>query len=253
MPRRRHDDVPRDQGLPDRRVHEQLPSGPGGRRRHPGLGRLPPGTRTTAITTVVIDRVTALACLVLVAWIALAVDPGRFRDAGRRARRCHRRARRRPGRGCAARPGRDRPRSPAAATGSGLAPRGQVAARACVRPAVLARTAVLGIAFEALVILALWLVASSIGLDVSYSVLAVVLPPVLIVSALPISIAGYGVREASFVVLLSRRDRIDRRDAAVADRRRRLRAREPPGRPAAPPARPAQPPERISRPGASGP
>ena len=42
----------------------------------------------------------------------------------------------------------------------------------------------------------------AIDLDVSYSVLAVVLPPVLIVSALPISIAGYGVREASFVVLL---------------------------------------------------
>jgi hypothetical protein len=33
-------------------------------------------------------------------------------------------------------------------------------------------------------------------------VLAVTLPPVFIVSALPISIGGFGVREASYVVLL---------------------------------------------------
>jgi hypothetical protein len=164
-----------------------------------------PGTRTSAITTVVIDRLTALACIVVIAWIALAADPGAV-----------------PGSLVGAL---------GAATavlvvvlvvsvllvrgGTGLARRlprrakvwlreARSTVRACAQGAVLARTAVLGLAFEALVLLALWFVAKAIDVDVSYSVLAVVVPPVLIVAALPISIAGYGVREASFVVLLGR-------------------------------------------------
>jgi uncharacterized membrane protein YbhN (UPF0104 family) len=211
-----------------------------------------PGTRTSAITTVVIDRATALVCLVLVAWIALAADPEPV--AGTLVAAL------------------------AVATGallvvlavavllvrggSGLGrrlpPRAQVwlgearsTARACARAAVLGRTAVLGIAFEGLVILALWLVARAIDLDVSYSVLAVVLPPVLIVSTLPISIAGYGVREASFVVLLGRVG-IDSTDATllslvggVAFALASL-----PGGLLLLQRAPAQPAERVSRPGA---
>ena len=214
-----------------------------------------PGTRTSAITTVVIDRLTALACLVLIAWIALAADPGAV-----------------PGTLVGAL---------GAATGAlavvlvvavllvrgggglgrRLPPRAQVwlregrsTARRCARPAVLARTAVLGLAFEALVILALWFVARSIDVDVSYSVLAVVVPPVLIVSALPISIAGYGVREASFVVLLGRVG-IDSTDATllslvggVAFALASL-----PGGLLLLQRSPARRAERVSRPGASGP
>ncbi len=162
-----------------------------------------PGTRMTAITTVVVDRATALACLILVAWIAVAVDPGPVAGtligalgaatgalvvvlavAAVLVRGGTGLGRRLPDRA------------------QGWLAEARDAVRACARPPVLARTAALGLAFEGLVILALWLVARAIDLDVSYSVLAVVLPPVLIVSALPISIAGYGVREASFVVLL---------------------------------------------------
>jgi len=166
-----------------------------------------PGTRTSAITTVVVDRATALACLVLAAWIALAADPEPVAGTLVLALAA----------------------STAALVvglgvagllvwhGAGLGRRlpqraqvwlteAQSTIRACARAAVIVRTAGLGLAFEGLVILALWLVAKAIEVDVSYSVLAVVLPPVLIVSALPISIAGYGVREASFVVLLGHVD-----------------------------------------------
>ena len=206
VPRRggdRNDDLPRDPRLPDRRVHQQLPARTGRRRRHAGLGRLPPGTRTSSITTVVVDRATALACLVFAAWISFAADPEPVAGTLVAA--------------LGAATGALVVLLAVAAllvrggTGLGrrLPPRAQVwlaearsTVRACARVRVLARTSVLGLAFEALVILALWLVAKAIDLDVSYSVLAVVLPPVLIVSALPISIAGYGVREASFVVLL---------------------------------------------------
>jgi hypothetical protein len=52
--------------------------------------------------------------------------------------------------------------------------------------------------------LAFWLVARSIGLRIPFSVLATTLPLVFIISALPISIGGLGVREASYVALLGR-------------------------------------------------
>jgi hypothetical protein len=80
------------------------------------------------------------------------------------------------------------------------------------------------------------------------------MPPVLMVSALPVSIAGYGVREASFVVLLGRVG-IDSTDATllslvggVAFALASL-----PGGLLLLQRSPAQPPERVSPPGASGP
>jgi hypothetical protein len=59
-----------------------------------------------------------------------------------------------------------------------------------------------GLAFQGLVVLATWLVARSISLQVPVSVIAATLAPVLIVSAIPISIGGFGVREGGYVVLL---------------------------------------------------
>ena len=164
-----------------------------------------PGARMRAGATVVVDRATALACLLAVAWLALAADPAPVAGALVVAL--------------------------AASTaaflvglgavwilvrgGTGLGrrvrPRGRVwitearaAARACLHWPVVWPTVLLGLAFEGLVIGSLWLTARAIDLDVPYSVLAVTVPPVLIVSALPISIAGFGVREASFVVLLGK-------------------------------------------------
>jgi uncharacterized membrane protein YbhN (UPF0104 family) len=162
-----------------------------------------PGTRVRAAATVVVDRASAVVCLVVIAWIALAADPGpvpglligalgasvgilalgtlvaarflqggtglgrvlntRFRDWGDEARR---------------------------------------AVRACLRAPVLRKTLLLGIAFQGLVVLALWLLARAIVVSVPFSVLAVTLPPVLIATMAPISIAGFGVRDGMFVLLL---------------------------------------------------
>jgi len=80
------------------------------------------------------------------------------------------------------------------------------AVRACLRAPVVRRTLLLGIAFQGLVVLALWLLAHAISLAVPFSVLAVTLPPVLIATMAPISIAGFGVREGMFVLLLRHAD-----------------------------------------------
>jgi hypothetical protein len=153
-----------------------------------------PGSRLRAGTTVVVDRATAIFCLVVVAWIALAADPDPV------------------------------PRNLIAALGASvgvLAVGGVVAvllvrgagrrawgeevrqaASACLRAPVLRRTLLIGLVFQALVVFALWLLARSIDLSAPFSVLAVTLPPVLIATAAPISIAGFGVREGMFVLLL---------------------------------------------------
>ncbi len=60
----------------------------------------------------------------------------------------------------------------------------------------------LGLAFQVVAVFSTWMLARSLDLDLSYALLAVVLPLVLLVTLFPISIAGFGVREGAFVVLL---------------------------------------------------
>jgi hypothetical protein len=69
--------------------------------------------------------------------------------------------------------------------------------------ALLVRVVLLGVVFQAMTVAALWMLAETIRLDVAVAVLAVVMPLVLISTLAPISIAGFGVREGSFVVLLA--------------------------------------------------
>ncbi len=173
------------------------------------------GTRAQVATTVVIDRATAIGCLVVTAWVAYALDPGAV-----------------PGALVAAL---------GAATGAlvlvgllaavvlsgrtglghllparlrGAAGDVRETVRACVRTPVLLRTIALGATFQALVVLSVWLLARAIALDLAYAVTAVTLPPVLLVAALPISVAGYGVREGAYVVLL-RHVGVDATDATL--------------------------------------
>jgi glycosyltransferase 2 family protein len=68
---------------------------------------------------------------------------------------------------------------------------------------LLAMVVVLGLAFQALIVLATWALAETLGLGLSLALLAVVIPLVLIATALPISIGGFGVREGSYVALLA--------------------------------------------------
>jgi glycosyltransferase 2 family protein len=162
-----------------------------------------PGTRLRAATTVVVDRATALACLVAVGWIAVAANPGPV-----------------PGEILAALAAangavalgavlvalihfrRIRIGRPVSTRLLGQRREVREAASACLRGSVLRRTIVIGLGFQGLVALAAWFVLRSIALDLPFSVFAASLAPVLIVSAAPISIAGFGVREGSYVVLL---------------------------------------------------
>ena len=156
-----------------------------------------------SLTSVLVDRVSALLCLLLLAWIAAIVKAGEI-----------------PG-GIVLLLG--------IATGlvavAGLA--GLVIARRrglgrflpdAVRPytsevanvirayehdrGLIATVVALGLAYQAIVLTAFWLIAEALGLGLDPAILAVVVPPVLLAALLPISLAGFGVREGAFVVLL---------------------------------------------------
>jgi uncharacterized protein (TIRG00374 family) len=70
------------------------------------------------------------------------------------------------------------------------------------KPKLLGAAAVLGLAFQFLTVLAMWMVAKAIDVQIAFSLLAVVLPLVLAITLVPISIAGFGVREGGMVLLL---------------------------------------------------
>ena len=160
-----------------------------------------PGTRLRGATTVVFDRVTALACLIAVGWIAYATNADAVPWELVLALAASTAA---VAVGTAAavlalRAGRIRRLVPARLRGAGRDVR--EASVACAQGRVLARTLAIGLGFQGLVVLAGWLVVRSLELDLAFSTLAVVLAPVLIVSVLPISIGGFGVREESCVLL----------------------------------------------------
>jgi uncharacterized protein (TIRG00374 family) len=157
------------------------------------------GTRTRALVSVVIDRASLFLAAVVLAWIVLALDPGAV-----------------PWRITAALTAVTvlivvgaAVVSAVALIGAGAMKRhaplieAARAARACLSDRrILWRTFLLGLLYEGLAVGALWLVAKSIALDVSVAVLATTLPTVLVLTALPFSIGGLGVREGSYVLLL---------------------------------------------------
>jgi uncharacterized protein (TIRG00374 family) len=157
-----------------------------------------------ALTSVAADRVTGLACLVLVAWVAVAFDPDSVPGelvAGLLAT------------------------TVAGIAGFGLllvalkgGPRlaGRLPARlrtwardardtlvAYLRnPALVAAAFVLGVAFQALVVTATWMLGKAIEMDLPFALAAVAVPLVLVITLIPLSIAGFGLREGGYVVLL---------------------------------------------------
>ena len=163
-----------------------------------------PGTRVRAAATVLVDRATALACIVLAAWLALAANPAPVPGAliGALA---------------VASAGLAVGAAIAALVAGGASKTARLqgrlarparetidAVRACLRGPVLVRVVAIGLVFQGLVLLSVWLSSRAISLEIPFSVLAVTVPTVLILSALPISIGGFGVREGGFVVLLGR-------------------------------------------------
>ena len=61
---------------------------------------------------------------------------------------------------------------------------------------------VLGLAYQALTVASTWAAGRAVGVEVSYPLLAAVLPVVLVITLVPISLAGFGLREGSYAVLL---------------------------------------------------
>jgi uncharacterized membrane protein YbhN (UPF0104 family) len=159
-----------------------------------------------AVASVFVDRVTALACLVLLAWFAVAVEPDSVPGsligllafatalglAGALAlaflaRRSHR---------ATHATFLQRLIAPLALMWVEIRDRGKLRS-------VALRTTTLGLAYQATMVLASWVLARAIDLDLSFALLAVVTPLVILVTLFPISIAGLGVREGGYVTLLA--------------------------------------------------
>jgi uncharacterized protein (TIRG00374 family) len=163
--------------------------------------------RYVAVTTsVLLDKVTAMACLFVVAGIALLVDfspvPGEVAvvfawtaavfAGGLLAAAV-----------AAVASTRLRDRLPErvrmAAGQVAVALRGLVG-----EPRLLVWITALGISYQVLTIGALTLLAKSLGFELAYSLAAVSVAVVVVAMLIPVSIGGFGVREGGFVLLLGK-------------------------------------------------
>lgn len=157
-----------------------------------------------AATAVVVDRLTALGCLVLLAWIATGLRPATVpaellvalaavtvagAAAGGALLAATRSAR------LAARlPARARP----------LAALVQTALTALSGDARLAgRATAGGLVYQALLVTSVVWLGRTIGVELPFALAAVAITLVLLLTVLPISIAGFGVREGGFVAVLA--------------------------------------------------
>jgi len=164
-----------------------------------------PGARSRALATVVVDRATLLGCLIVLGWVVYAADPAPVPHALVGALAAASAALALAGIiavALALGGSRVRHRLPERVQG----PAGDIgdAVRGCIDAPLLVQTTLLGLVYQALILLAVWLLARSIDVDVAFSVLVVTLPLVLILTTLPVSIGGFGLRESGFVVLLGR-------------------------------------------------
>lgn len=163
-------------------------------------------SRGRAFTSVVVDRITALGCLLLVAWLAVALSPATVPGSllGVLAIAT--------GAGLAAAATLALAALRGSRMGAGTVSRQLNALLGHVWPAidgrarvrnVLGLTTLLGLIYQGTMVLASWILARAIDLDVSFALLAVVTPLVIISTLVPISIAGFGVREVGYVALLA--------------------------------------------------
>ena len=160
------------------------------------------GARVRSAGTVILDRASALGCMLVVGWLLVATDPSAV-----------------PGQLYAALGAASaayvivalivvalvRGRAPVRLVPERLRPIAtevKAAVAGGLASRVLLRTSLIGLVFQGLVYLSAWLVGQSISLGMPVSVLGAVLAPVLILSAAPVSIGGFGVREGAYVLLL---------------------------------------------------
>jgi glycosyltransferase 2 family protein len=179
-----------------------LPSGFGGDAVRAVLAAGPDGKLSRAAASVLFDRLSALACLVLLAWLALPSDLDQVPDSlvyalavvtaagiaavvlARAVMRSERAARLVP----------ERLRPSATDVVDALATFND--------RRVLIEVGLLGILYQGVLVGAAWAGARAIDLELSYALLAVAVALVLLLTLVPISIAGFGVREGGFVIVL---------------------------------------------------
>jgi uncharacterized protein (TIRG00374 family) len=158
-----------------------------------------------ALTSVAVDRLTGLWCLVALAWIAIPADLAAVPRtlvvallavtiaSTLAAALIY---------ALAIRPGR-RGALPSSMRLRKWAQESQHALRLYARnPFALGITTGLGLVFQALAVTGVWSLARAISLDLPFSLLAVAAPLILLVTLAPISIAGFGVREGGTIVVL---------------------------------------------------
>jgi glycosyltransferase 2 family protein len=155
--------------------------------------------------TVVADRAAAFVAMLLVAWVAIAAEETPLPEGSTIVLAALTAAALLGGAailGYAA-----RGRFPGGRLGRGLrAAASAVRELAGVyrrRPATTAIVAVTSVVFQVLAAAQLCLMAKAYGLDLSLAAAAVTLTLVTVATLLPVSIAGFGVREGSYVVLLA--------------------------------------------------
>jgi uncharacterized protein (TIRG00374 family) len=71
---------------------------------------------------------------------------------------------------------------------------------------LVASVVVLGVAYQALVVLALMLVGKTVGVELSFALASISAAIVIVAMLIPVSIGGLGVREGGFVLLLGQAD-----------------------------------------------
>lgn len=75
--------------------------------------------------------------------------------------------------------------------------------RVVLRPGSLLWILLLSVLSQAMLCVAIYIVALSVGIEVGYVDFLILMPPVLLVTILPISIGGWGVRETAMVFVLT--------------------------------------------------
>jgi glycosyltransferase 2 family protein len=180
-----------------------LPTGFGGDLVRAVIVAEPGRALARSLTSVLVDRLSALGCLVLVGWLGIALDPGAVpaRLVGLLAivsaiaviaAACAI-VLLRHGRIGRFLPERLRPWASEVA----VVLRGYLG-----DVGLLARVVAVGIGFQALIVVSVWLLGRTIGVSLPLALLAVVVPLVLIATLAPVTLGGFGVREGAFVALL---------------------------------------------------
>ena len=86
---------------------------------------------------------------------------------------------------------------------AGMSTLGRSTKKLFLSPANAARAIILGITGNVILSLIVFLLSQSLFLNLSFLDCLVLIPPVVLVSTIPISIAGWGVREAAMITLLA--------------------------------------------------